>query len=153
MKNLSFNDLTTDARSLADRLGAQTTEALIRAAAGIQQTANEGVTTAREGTQSAIGMISPIQQGVTEGVQTLALPTTSARMAWRAGRFVGRLEGAVRLAAFGVRIWWRRRQRSKQGQTGIDWTRSMVQWGPSAVASVYLVTQVVMRLRRRGAAT
>ncbi len=150
MRDVSFNHLTTDARSLADQLGAQTTEALIRAVSGVQQIANEGLATAQEGVGSAGVQIAQIGQGMAEGVQTLTLPNTSARMAWRAGRFVGRIEGAMRLAAFGVRFWLRRRQRSRQARSGREWTRVLVQWGPTAVASAYLVTQLWARLRRRG---
>lgn len=114
MRDVSFNRMTADARSLADHLGAQTTEALIRAVSGVQQTASEGLATAREGAEGASSQIGQIGHGMAEGVRTLSLPNTSARMAWRAGRFVGRIEGAVRLAAFGGRFWWRRRQRSRQ---------------------------------------
>ena len=151
MRESPFNHMTSDARSLADRLGAQTTEALIRAASGVQQTATEGLATAREGAESAGGQIGQVGQGIAESVQTLALPNTSARMAWRAGRVVGRIEGAVRLAAFGVRFWWRRRQRQrgKQGQQSTtEWPRVVAQWAPTAIASAYLATQMWTRLRR-----
>lgn len=113
MRNLSFNQMTTDARSLADRLGSQTTEALIRSVSGVQQASSEGLSAATTGAAAVGGQIG---QGITEGVQSLALPTTSTRMAWRAGMLVGRIEGAVRLAAFGVRFWWRRRQHRRQKQ-------------------------------------
>lgn len=148
MQDLSLNRMTADARSLADRLGTQTTEALIRAASGVQQTTSEGLATAREGAESAGDQISQFGQGIADGMQDLALPNTSARMAWRAGRFVGRIEGAVRLAAFGVRFWWRRRQRGNQGQSSTERLRVLAQWGPTTLATAYLATQAWTRLRR-----
>lgn len=153
MRDLPFNQMTTDARSLADRFGAQTTEALIRAATGVQATASDGLATAKEGAAAAGGQIGQIGQGMAEGMQSIALPNTSARVAWRAGRFVGRIEGAVRLAAFGVRFWWRRRQRQRQrgrqGQDSTKWLRVLAQWGPTTIASGYLATQVWTRRQRR----
>lgn len=153
MQDVPLSQMTTEARSLADRLGAQTTEALIRAATGVQETASDGLAAVKEGTEAAGGQIGQIGQGVAEGVQTLALPNMSARMAWRAGRLIGRIEGAVRLAAFGIRFWWRRRQRGKQEETSTEWPRLLVQWGPTTVASTYLATQLWTRLRRRSATT
>lgn len=151
MRDLPFDQMTTEARSLADRLGAQTTEALIRAVSGVQQTTNEGLAAARESAEATGRQIGQIGQGMAEGVQAMALPNTSTRMAWRAGRLVGRVEGAVRLAAFGVRFWWRRRQRGRQGQRSTERLRVLVQWGPTVLASAYLVTQLWIRLRRRAA--
>jgi hypothetical protein len=155
MRSLSFDRMRTDAQSLADRLGAQTTEALIRSVSGVQQTVSEGLTTAREGAETATGQLGQVGQGISEGLQNVALPTTSARMAWRAGRFVGRIEGAVRLAIFGVRFWWRRRQRQGrgQGQQPQRWPRVLIQWGPPAVASIYLAAQLWRRTTRRAAST
>ena len=150
MRDLRFKQMTTDARSLADRLGSQTTEALIRAVSGVQQTSSEGLSTAAAGAAAVGGQIG---EGITGGVQTLALPNTSARMAWRAGRFVGRIEGAVRLASFGVRFWWRRRQRGGQEQTAPQWTHMLVQWGPTAIASACLAERVWSLIRRRAAST
>lgn len=156
MRNVSLNRLTNDARSLTDRLGAQTTEALIRAATGVQATASEGLATAKEGAAATGTQVGQIGQGVAEGMQTLALPNTSTRMAWRAGRFVGRIEGAVRLAAFGVRFWWRRRQRQRQRgeqrQDATKWLRLAAQWGPTILASAYLATQAWSRRKRLVAA-
>jgi hypothetical protein len=156
MRNLPINRMRTDAQSLADQIGAQTTEALIRSVSGVQQTMSEGLATAREGAETAAGQLGQAGQGISEGLQSVALPTTSARMAWRAGRFVGRIEGAVRLARFGVRFWWRRRQRRGQGQEPQPlqgWTRALVQWGPSAVAILYLAAQLWRRATRRAAST
>lgn len=148
MRDLPFNQLTADARSLADRLGSQTAEALIRAASGTKQTAGEGVSTAAAGMAAVGGQVG---QGITEGVEAIALPNTSARMAWRAGRLVGRVEGAVRLAAFGVRFWWKRRQR--RGQESNTWARvrPLVQWGPTVLASAWMLTQVWTKVRHRAA--
>lgn len=149
MRDRRFNQLATDARSLADRFGTQTTEALIRAVSGVQSTTSEGLATALEGAQAAGGQVG---RGITEGVQSLALPTTSTRVAWRSGRFVGRIEGAVRLAAFGVRFWWRRRQRrGQQQQASPSWPRVLAQWGPTTIASTWLLAQIWIRVRRRAA--
>jgi hypothetical protein len=37
------------------------------------------------------------------------LPSRSTRVGWHIGRFVGRIEGALGVVVFGVRLWWRRR--------------------------------------------
>lgn len=150
MRDLRFNQMTADARSLADRLGSETTEALIRAVSGVQQTSSEGLSTAAAGAAAVGGQIG---EGITEGVQTLALPNTSARMAWRAGRFVGRIEGAVRLASFGIQFWWRRRRRQGREQTAPQWMHLLVRWGPTAIASVCLAERVWALVRRRSAST
>jgi hypothetical protein len=152
MPNVPLNRIGSDAQSLADRVGTQTAEALIRAISGVQQSASGQLETARAGAAVAGEQVGQITRGVAEGVQSVALPSPSARLAWRAGRLVGRIEGAVRLAAFGVRFWWRRRQREPQGEHRQGSTRALVvlmQWGPSAVASVYLMTQLWSRARRR----
>lgn len=151
MRDLSLNSITSDAQALAGYLGTQTTEALIRAVSGVQQTAQEGVAAVRDGAESAGSQISQVGQELAGGIHTLVVPKMSARMAWRAGRTVGRIEGAVRLAAFGARFWWRRRRRARQrhhSTESTDWLRVLVQWGPTTVASTYLATQVWTRVRR-----
>ena len=150
MQDLSLNSITSDAQALANYLGTQTTEALIRAVSGVQQTAREGVAAVRDGAESAGSQISQVGQELAGGIQTVVVPKMSARMAWRAGRTVGRIEGAVRLAAFGARFWWRRRQRERQRHhptESTEWLRVLVQWGPTTVASAYLATQVWTRVR------
>jgi hypothetical protein len=149
MPNTPSTKMTTDARSLADRLGSQTTEALIRAVAGVQQSASVPAEAARASAEAASQHIGQAVHGLAEGVQDVALPTFSTRMAWRAGRVVGRIEGAIRLAAFGVRFWWRRRRRQGQAGHAQDWTRPLLQWGPSVVACLYLATQLWRRIRGR----
>lgn len=151
MQDLQLNRMTADARALADQIGSQTAEALIRATSGIQQTSSEKLTTAVEGVQAAGGRIG---HEVAEATQTITLPSASARTAWRAGRFVGRIEGAMKLALFGLRFWRRRQQRQKrkgQWQRSVAWVRVLAQWGPCAVASAWLTAQVWARLRRRQA--
>jgi hypothetical protein len=156
MQNLTLHRMTSDARSLADRFGTQATEALIRSVSGVQETANEGLASVREGVMATGSQIGQgvaaaggqVEQGITEGAQALT-PNTSARVAWRAGRLVGRVEGAVRLAAFGVRFWWRRRGRRAAGEERPAWGRIFAQWGPIAVASVCLASQLWMFIRRR----
>lgn len=111
MRDRSFDQLTVNARSLADRLGVETTEALIRAVSGVESSAAEGVSALQKGQEAAVSGGQQLGSDISRRLQTLAAPTPSARLAWRAGRVVGRVEGAMRLAAFGVRFWWRRRQR------------------------------------------
>lgn len=155
MSNIPFDRIRSDAQSLADQVGAQTADALIRAISGVQETASGQMQTARAGVAEAGEQVGKITHGVAEGVQGVALPTPSLRMAWRAGRIVGRIEGAIRLAAFGVRFWWKRRRRAKQGEQQ-NWKRPLlmlVQWGPSAIASIYLIAQLWNRARRRTAVT
>ncbi len=150
MRVQPVNRITTDARSLADRIGSQTTEALIRAVSGAQQVASEGIETAREGAQGASEQVG---QGVAEGIQTLTGRNTSVRIAWRAGRLVGRVEGALRLASFGVRFWWKRRRRRGAGEARQRpaWVLALARWGPVAVASACLMVQIWTRIRRRPA--
>lgn len=150
MQDLRLNQMTTDARALADHIGSQTAEALIRATSGIQQASSETLATAADGIQSVGGWVG---HEVAETTQTIALPSASARTAWRAGRFVGRIEGAVKLALFGVRFWRRRQKRRGQQQRSVAWVRPLAQWGPCALASVWLTAQVWARLRHRNAFT
>jgi hypothetical protein len=149
MRDMSLNRMKGDVRSLADRIGSQTTEALIRAASGVKEASGEGMTTSVGGAQH---LGEQVGHDISERTQSLALPTPSARVAWRAGRMVGRIEGAVRLAWFGVRFWWRRRQREKhdqQGQPFTHWLRLLAQWGPAIIASTWLLAQMWTRRRRR----
>lgn len=147
MPDLSLNRMTAEARSLADRIGVETTEALIRAASGVQQTSGEGLAAAMTGAK-AVG--KEVGHEITEGVQVLALPTGSARAAWRAGRFVGRIEGAMKLALFGIRLWWRRRGKSRrEGQSSpANSLRVVAQWAPTIIASIWLMVQIIRRVRR-----
>jgi hypothetical protein len=153
MPDLSFNRMREDTRSLAERLGAQTTEDLIRAASGVPQTVGAGLATAREGAQSAAGQLGQAGHDLAEGLQSVALPTTSARMAWRTGRLVGRIEGAVRLASFGVRFWWRRRRARGQGSRPQRSLQALVQWGPTVLASIVLLVLLGRWVARRAAST
>jgi hypothetical protein len=150
MSNLRFERLAGDARSLADQLGSQTTETLIRAVSGVQQAASAPAEVAREGAGAAGNQIGQAVHGVADGVQNVALPTPSARMAWRAGRVLGRIEGAIRLAVFGLKVWRRTRKRAGQTRQAQAGVRPALQWGPSVLASVYLATQLWARIRRRG---
>lgn len=150
MRPLSLDQMTRDARSVADQLGAQTTEALIRAVSGARRVSNEGVAAATAGAEALGGQIEQAGQEIAQGAQALALPGASARTAWRAGRFVGRIEGALRLARFGVRFWWKRRQRGRgeEGRRSVTWLRPLAQWGPAVVASGWLIAQIWTRRRR-----
>lgn len=144
--------LTSDARALAEQFGTQTTEALIRAVSGVQEASGESIASA---TASAQSVSERAGRAVAEQAPDIALPNTSTRVAWRAGRFVGRIEGAFRLARFGGRVWWRQRQRAHrrnqdQGPVTAERLRVLLQWGPTTVASVWMAAQVVGRLRRRG---
>lgn len=116
MQQRSLNQMTRDARSVADQLGTQTTEALIRAVSGARQRSHEGVETAAAGMEALGGKVEQVGHKTARSTPSLALPRVSVRAAWRAGRYIGRIEGALRLARFGTRFWWRRRQRRKDGQ-------------------------------------
>lgn len=147
MQNLSLGQMSTEARSLADRIGSETTEALIRAVSGVQQASSQGAEVALTGAQ-AVG--KEVGHDVAEGARALALPTGSARAAWRTGRVVGRIEGAVKLAMFGVGLWWRvrRRSRHERPEPAIAW-RTWARWTPTVIATVWLLVQLWERLRHR----
>ncbi len=151
MRVQPVNRITTDARTLADQIGSQTTESLIRAVSGAQKAASEGIETAREGAQAANEQVG---QGGVEGIRALTGQNTSVRIAWRAGRLVGRVEGALRLASFGVRFWWKRRRRRSAGEARQRpaWVLTLARWGPAAIASACLTVQIWTRIRRRTAA-
>jgi len=151
MRDLPIGRMTSDVRSLAEQIGSQATEALIRVASGVEQASGEGLSAAASSAQRVGGQAG---QTVSGQVQSLALPTVSARVAWRAGKIIGRVEGAVRLARFGVRIWWRQRQRRRRRRNESAfpagrWLSVLAQWGPTTIASVWLVRQVWGRWQQR----
>ena len=153
MRDQTLDQLTANARSLADQFGAETTETLIRAISGIERTATEGTTAVQKGQEAVVSGGQQLGGAISRGMQTMATPTPSTRLAWRAGRFVGRVEGAMRLAAFGVRLWRRQRQRGRNKQTGGQarqaWTHALVQWGPTVVATLSLAIQLGLRIRNK----
>lgn len=109
MANVPHRHMTTDAQSLPDHIRTQAAASLARPASGarkIPQIPREALANALTGAQVIRNRIA---HTLGEGARVFARPTRSSRAAWHAGRFVGRIEGALKLALFGVRLWWRRR--------------------------------------------
>ena len=93
--------LTNDTRALAERMGSETTAALVRAAAGVRMTTE---TVACGGGCRAGTLGRTAGEGIAGGVRAAAFPSVGARGAFRMGRFVGRIEGAVKLALFAAAV-------------------------------------------------
>ncbi len=108
MANVPPRHMTTDAQSLPDHIRTQAAASLARPSSGARKLPRP-----REGLANMLTGAGIIRKGIAhtlgEGARVFARPTRSSRAAWHAGRFVGRIEGALKLALFGVRLWWRRR--------------------------------------------
>ena len=109
-------------------------------------TAAEGAASAARDTTME-GM-RDVRSRLEEAAQGLPSAPTSTRLAWRMGRWLGRAEGALWLAAKGAGIWSRRTMKQLRNQPGDQRLRLIAQWGPCVVASTWLSAQLWNRLRR-----
>ncbi|HEY7782923.1 MAG TPA: hypothetical protein VIC85_22210 [Ktedonobacterales bacterium] len=139
--------LTNDTRALAERMGSETTAALVRAAAGVRVTTETVASAAAEGA-GTLGRTAG--EGIAGGVRAAAFPSVGARGAFRMGRFVGRIEGAVKLALFALRRWRRRANRRQVAARDAQRARSrlltLARWGPSIIAMGWMAARLIRRL-------
>ncbi len=108
MANVPPRHMTTDAQSLPDHIRTQAAASLARPSSGARKLPRprEGLANMLTGAGIIRNRIAHILDGP---IWARVLPSRSTCVAWHIGRFVGRIEGALKLALFGVRLWWRRR--------------------------------------------
>jgi hypothetical protein len=83
-----------------------------------------------------------------DAAQKMISAPLTTRLAWQAGRWLGRVEGVLWLSSKGIAIWWTRTRRSLAHQPSNEWLRAAAQWGPSILAVTWMVIQVIRRARR-----
>lgn len=132
----------------------QATPTLIGGVAAATRQAAQGTSAtvgrvASEGRDATLSNLQQLSKKLEDAAQELPDTPASARTAWRAGRWLGRVEGVIWLSSRGAGIWWKQTLRRLRQQSPGQRTRLVLQWGPCAVATGWLVTQVVLRLRRR----
>lgn len=99
---------------------------------------------------SAMDSMQQIRRRLEDAAQGLPRAPTSSRLAWRAGRWLGRVEGVIWLGSKGVGIWWGRTKKRLQHQPPDERARMLAQWGPSVIATGWLSAQVWNRLHGSG---
>lgn len=127
-----FDDSTSAARDVADK------------------TAHATGQTVSQGMESTLDSMQQIKHRLEDAAQVLPSAPTSRRLAWRMGRLLGRVEGAIWLSSKGIGIWWRRTRKRSQHQPPNERARMLAQWGPCVLATGWLSVQVWNRLRRSG---
>ncbi|MGZ3715711.1 MAG: hypothetical protein ACXVA4_09845 [Ktedonobacterales bacterium] len=106
--------------------------------------------TLSQGMDSAMDSMQQIRRKLEDATQGLPSAPTSSRLAWRAGRWLGRVEGVIWLGSKGAGIWWGRTKKRLQHQPPDERARMLVQWGPSVIATGWLSVQAWNRLRGSG---
>ncbi|HEX8035560.1 MAG TPA: hypothetical protein VF510_17005 [Ktedonobacterales bacterium] len=114
------------------------------------QTATTTGQTLSHGMDTAMDSMQQIRQRLEDATQRLPSAPTSSRLAWRVGRWLGRVEGVIWLGSKGVGIWWGQTKKRLQHQPPNERARMLVQWGPSVIATAWLSVQVWNRLRGSG---
>ncbi len=147
MPEITTSGLGEKARSLFDDSTSAAQNVAGRTTAATGQTLSQGMESALDGMQQ-------IQHKLEGAAQALPSAPTSSRLAWRVGRWLGRVEGVIWLGSKGAGIWWRRTRKQMQHQPPNERARMLVQWGPCVLATGWLAvqvgTQLGNRLRRSG---
>lgn len=115
------------------------------AASWAGDTAAQATSVTLDGTLEGMRQIRARLEGLAEGLPTAP---TSTRLAWRAGRWLGRVEGVVWLGSKGFGVWWGKARKRLRNQPTNERVRMAVQWGPCVVATAWLCVQLVGRVRR-----
>lgn len=146
MPQLTLDGVTERARTLADRTTSQAT----RVMPGVRPSR----TARRAATSSGLAAMAASARGLAAGTQLLRSAPVSARLAWRAGKLLGRAQGAGALAPHVVRGQWAGLNGQMQAWAARTRVRTIAQWLPAALAGTRLLGQVwpVQRPAQQGAA-
>lgn len=106
---------------------------------------------ASKGADATTATMQQVREKLDDVTQRLSNAPLSTRLVWRIGRWVGRAEGVAWLASKGIGIWWSRTTKRLSGQSGNQWARTAIQWGPCVVACAWMGVQLVNRARRSAA--
>jgi hypothetical protein len=101
MPETTSSGLGEKARSLFDDSTSAAQNVAGKTATATGQTLSQGMESALDGMQQ-------IRRKLEGAAQGLPSAPTSSRLAWRAGRWLGRVEGVIWLGSKGLGIWWRR---------------------------------------------
>jgi len=144
MPQLTLDGVTDQARALAGRAG---------------QTGARGVTLLLPGrarrTSARRGMGSVVDRAreVATGRQLARTLPASTRVAWRAGKLVGRVQGASAVAPYAARGWWAsivaRMQLAATRPRFATWAR----WVPLAIAGTRIAARVQPAVQRQSRST
>ncbi len=143
MPETTSRELGEKAQSLIDESTSAVREMSGRTAAATGQTLSQGM-------DNALDSMQQIRQRLENAAQGLPSAPTSSRLAWRVGRLLGRVEGVIWLGSKGAGIWWGQTKKRLQHQQPTERARMLVQWGPSVIATGWLLVQIWNRLRGSG---
>lgn len=104
-----------------------------------------------EAAGSTLGAMQQLRTKLEDAAQGMTGAPLTTRLAWRAGRWLGRVEGVLWLSSKGIGMWWSRTQKRLASQPGSQWMRTAAQWAPSILALTWMAAQLINRARRSGA--
>ena len=120
MPETTSHELGEKARSLIGDSTSSVRDAAGRTAAATGQTMTQGMESTLEGMQQ-------IRHKLEGAAQGLPSAPKSTRLAWRAGRWLGRVEGVIWLGSKGAGIWWKRTRKRLRRQSPNERTRMLAQ--------------------------
>lgn len=103
---------------------------------------------ASEGTSATAATMQQLKTRLEDVTQKMTTAPLSTRLAWRAGRWLGRVEGVLWLSSKGISIWWNKTKTSLAHRSSNQWMRTAAQWGPSILALTWMAAQLISRTRR-----
>jgi hypothetical protein len=106
---------------------------------------------ASEGASATTATMQQLKTTLEDATQRMTSVPLSARLTWRLGRWLGRVEGVLWLSSKGLGIWWARTKKNLAHRSGNQWTRTAAQWGPSIVAVTWMGAQLINRARHSAA--
>jgi hypothetical protein len=144
MPQLTLDGVTDQARTLVGRAG---------------QTGARGVTLVLPGrarrTSARRGMGSVVDRarGVATGRQLARTFPASTRVAWRAGKVVGRVQGASAVAPYAARSWWASIVARMQLATTRPRFATWARWVPLAIAGTRIAARAQPAVQRQSRST
>lgn len=147
MPETTSSELGEKAQSLVGGSASAARDIMGQAAATTGQAAAATGQTVSQGMDSMLDGMQQIKRKLEDTAQGLPSAPTSSRLAWRAGRWLGRVEGVIWLGSKGLGIWWGQTKKRLQRQPPNERARMLAQWVPSVIAIGWLSVQVWNRLR------
>lgn len=147
MLETTSSELGEKAQSLVGGSASAARDMLGQTVAATGQTVAATGQTVSQGMESMLDGMQQIKQKLEGVAQELPSAPTSSRLAWRAGRWLGRVEGVIWLGSKGLGMWWRQKKKQLQHQPPNESARMLAQWVPSVIAIGWLSVQLWNRLR------
>lgn len=140
MPETTSSELGEKAQSLVSGSASAARDVVGQTASTTGQAVSQGMDSTLEGMQQ-------IKRKLEGAAQGLPSAPTSSRLAWRVGRWLGRVEGVMWLGSKGAGIWWGQTKKRLQRQQPNERARMLAQWAPSVIATGWLSVQMWNRLR------